>query len=99
MNGEKMVAGEYVAHVVITTENDGKWTWEQNFEITNEEADKFNQEDVSLLQESRVDWSLIIIVVASALGIILIIFFAVRFLRKKNQKKTKKKKKSSKKKR
>ncbi|WP_430607546.1 DUF916 and DUF3324 domain-containing protein [Enterococcus sp. AZ170] len=99
MNGEKMVAGEYVAHVVITTENDGKWTWEQDFEITNEEADKFNQEDVSLLQESRVDWSLIIIVVASALGIILIIFFAVRFFRKKNQKKTKKKKKSSKKKR
>ncbi|WP_086314885.1 hypothetical protein A5821_002471 [Enterococcus sp. 7F3_DIV0205] len=99
MNGEKMVAGDYRAHILVTTENNGKWDWEQEFKITDEEADKFNQEDVSLLQESRINWITIIFIVLGVLGITVIIFFAVRFFRKKNKKKARKKKKSSIKKR
>ncbi|GGC91480.1 DUF916 and DUF3324 domain-containing protein [Enterococcus wangshanyuanii] len=96
MNGEKMVAGEYRAKILVTTENDGKWEWEQEFTITDEEADKFNQEDVSLLQESRVNWSLILLLVAGALSMILGIFFVVHFLNQK-KKRAKKKRKGTKK--
>lgn len=97
MNGEKMVAGDYRAHILVTTENDGKWEWEQAFKITDEEADKFNQEDVSLLQESRVNWTTIMLIVSGVLGLTVILFFVVRFFRKKNKKKAKKKKSVSKK--
>ncbi|ALS36029.1 hypothetical protein ABID30_000706 [Enterococcus rotai] len=97
MNGEKMQAGDYRAHILVTAENNGKWEWEQEFKITDEEADKFNQEDVSLLQESRVNWMTIILIVLGVLGIVVILFFVVRFFRKKNKKKARKKKKSGKK--
>lgn len=96
MNGEKMVAGEYRAQILVTTENDGKWQWEQEFTITDEEADKFNKEDVSLLQESRINWQLIAMLVAAAVGLILLVFFVVRYTRMQKQKKKKRKKKKRK---
>lgn len=92
MNGEKMVAGDYRAHVLVTTDNDGRWEWEQEFTITDEEADKFNQEDVSLLQESRVNWPLILILVAGALSMVLGIFFVVHFLNRKKKRAKKRRK-------
>ncbi|OTN88862.1 hypothetical protein A5819_001354 [Enterococcus sp. 7E2_DIV0204] len=99
MNGEKMQAGDYRAHILVTAENNGKWEWEQEFKITDEEADKFNQEDVSLLQESRINWLLIIALALGGVVLIVIIFFTVRFFRQKNKKKARKKKKSGNKKR
>nr|WP_087639327.1 DUF916 and DUF3324 domain-containing protein [Enterococcus sp. 9D6_DIV0238]OUZ34615.1 hypothetical protein A5889_000090 [Enterococcus sp. 9D6_DIV0238] len=102
MNGEKMIAGDYSAHIVVTTENNGKWEWLEDFTITDEEADKFNKEDVSLLQESRIDWRMIIFVVVGVFVVITIIFFAVRLYYAKRQKEKKrqaveKKKKKAKK--
>lgn len=88
MNGEKMVAGNYRAHILVRTENDGKWEWEEDFTITDEEADKFNQEDVSLLQESRINWTLIFVIVLGVLALIIVVFLFVHFIRKNKKKKT-----------
>ncbi|MEI5990601.1 hypothetical protein A5881_002106 [Enterococcus termitis] len=83
MNGEKMVPGDYRAHILVTAKTGEKWEWEQNFTITDEEADKFNQEDVSLLQENRINWQLIIMIIVAVLVVILIIFIIVRVINKK----------------
>ncbi|MBM7689834.1 hypothetical protein BCR24_13160 [Enterococcus ureilyticus] len=97
MNGEKMVPGDYRAHILVTAKTGEKWEWEQKFTITNEEADKFNQEDVSLLQENRINWQLIILIIFGVLMLIVIIYFIVRTLnKKKNKKKIKNKKKAPK---
>ncbi|EOH94988.1 hypothetical protein UAW_02067 [Enterococcus haemoperoxidus ATCC BAA-382] len=90
MNGEKMVPGNYRAHILVTAKTGEKWEWEENFTITNEEADKFNQEDVSLLQENRINWQLIVMIILSVLVVILIIFVSVRVINKKKNKKKRK---------
>lgn len=102
MNGEQMIAGGYTAHIVVTTE-DGKWDWIEDFTITDEEADKFNQEDVSLLQESRINWQVILLIVIGALGVMAVVFLVVRYYyarkrreaREKTSKKRKRKAKDS----
>lgn len=96
MNGEKMVPGDYRAHVLVTAKTGEKWEWEQKFTISNEEADKFNQEDVSLLQENRINWQLILLIIFGVLIVILIIYFIVRTMNKKKKKNTKNKKRVSK---
>ncbi|MEI5992310.1 hypothetical protein A5881_003866 [Enterococcus termitis] len=96
MNGEKMVPGDYRAHILVTAKTGEKWEWEQKFTISNEEADKFNQEDVSLLQENRINWQLILLIIFGVLIVILIIYFIVRTVNKKKKKYTKNKKRVSK---
>jgi len=90
MNGEKMVPGEYRAHILVTAKTGEKWEWEQNFTITDEEADKFNQEDVSLLQENRINWQLIVMIIVAVLVVIALIFITVRIINKKQSKKKRK---------
>ncbi|WP_086445266.1 DUF916 and DUF3324 domain-containing protein [Candidatus Enterococcus lemimoniae] len=90
MNGEKMVPGDYRAHILVSAKTGEKWEWEQNFIITDEEADKFNQEDVSLLQENRINWQLIVMIIVGVLVVILIIFVIVRIINKKKNKKKRK---------
>lgn len=92
MNGEKMVPGDYRA-LVVATAGDRRWEWDQNFTITDEEADKFNQDDVNLNQEQGINWLLVGMIVGSGIVLGLIIFFVVRTIRKNNQKKPTGKKK------
>ncbi|WP_321385981.1 DUF916 and DUF3324 domain-containing protein [uncultured Enterococcus sp.] len=87
MNGEKMVAGDYQAKIVVTTEAGGRWEWDQEFTISDEEADKFNNEDLTLVQSGGINWLLIGIIVGGLLIVIVVIFLIVRFFRKKNTKK------------
>lgn len=84
MQGEKMVPGKYRAHVLATS-GSKKWEWTENFEITAEEADKFNREDVGLVQEKGTNWLLIIGVAAGLFVVILVIFFIIRAIRKKRE--------------
>lgn len=100
MNGEAMVAGDYRAHILVTTKAGGRWEWEQEFTITDEEANKFNDQDVGLIQERGVDWKLIAMIAGGVFAVILVIFFVVRALNKKKAKKKapKKRKKNGKKK-
>ncbi len=90
MNGDKMVPGDYVAHVLVVS-GEKRWEWTENFKITDEEADKFNSQDVSLLQERGIDWKLIGMIVAGVIVAVLIIFFIVRSVNKKKKRSKKRK--------
>ncbi|MDA9471590.1 DUF916 and DUF3324 domain-containing protein [Enterococcus sp. 5H] len=86
MNGERMVAGDYVANILVTS-GDKKWAWTEDFKISDEDANKFNERDVGLVQEKGLDWKLILLIVAGVLAIIIIIFIIIMILRKNKQKK------------
>ncbi|GGC78318.1 DUF916 and DUF3324 domain-containing protein [Enterococcus wangshanyuanii] len=98
MNGDQMEPGDYKAHILVTS-GDKKWTWDKDFKITKEDADKYNAQDVTLIQERGIDWKLIAMIAGGVFIAFLAIFFTVRTMN--NKKKTKKKgsKKGAKKKR
>lgn len=93
MNGEAMKAGDYTANILVTADEGIKEKWTKNFKITPEDADKYNERDVGLVQEKGLDWKLIAIIVAGFFIIVLIIFIIVHTMKKKKKKKSKKKKK------
>lgn len=86
MNGERMVAGDYVANILVTA-GDQKWSWTEDFKISDQDANKFNERDVGLVQEKGLDWKLILLIVAAVLAIIILIFVIIMILRKKKQQK------------
>ncbi|GGC76894.1 DUF916 and DUF3324 domain-containing protein [Enterococcus wangshanyuanii] len=86
MNGERMIPGDYEADILITS-GDKKWAWKQAFKITDEDANKFNERDVGLVQEKSLDWKLILLLVAAFLIGIFLLFLVVHFFRKKKHKK------------
>ncbi|MFD2308097.1 DUF916 and DUF3324 domain-containing protein [Enterococcus termitis] len=90
MNGDRMEAGDYKAHILVTAD-DKKWEWTEEFTITDEEADKFNGQDVSLTQERGIDWKLIAMIVGGIIAVVVIIFFIVRSVQQKKMKNRKKK--------
>ncbi|MBP1046184.1 DUF916 and DUF3324 domain-containing protein [Enterococcus sp. BWM-S5] len=94
MGSDAMKAGKYRAHVVATL-GDQKWEWTEPFEITKEQADKFNREAVGLVQEQGLDWQLIAMIVGGVIAVIVVIFLIIHFVgkNKKNNKKKKKRKK------
>ncbi|MBW9325016.1 DUF916 and DUF3324 domain-containing protein [Enterococcus casseliflavus] len=62
MNGERMVPGKYIAHTIVTS-GEQRWEWEEGFEITAEEAERFNASDVELIQETGwTRWQLLAII-------------------------------------
>ncbi|WP_270279472.1 DUF916 and DUF3324 domain-containing protein [Vagococcus bubulae] len=93
MNGEPMKPGNYEADILVTSgERNQTWHWKQAFEITSEEADKFNNRDVGLVQEKGFNWKLVAMIV----GLLLIIIFIIVFLLYRKKKKEEAKKKKSK---
>ncbi|MEI5994261.1 DUF916 and DUF3324 domain-containing protein [Candidatus Enterococcus mansonii] len=93
MNGEKMVPGNYKAHILASTK-DKKWEWEEEFTITDEEADKYNDEDISLVQEQGINWKIIATIVGGVIALVAVIFMIVRMsLKRKSKKKSRNKKK------
>ncbi|MBP1048186.1 DUF916 and DUF3324 domain-containing protein [Enterococcus sp. BWM-S5] len=95
MGSDAMKAGKYRAHVVATL-GDQKWEWTESFEITKEQADKFNREAVGLVQEQGLDWQLIAMIVGGVVAAVVVIFLIIHFVgknKKKNSKKNRKKKK------
>ncbi|WYJ91478.1 hypothetical protein A5888_003515 [Enterococcus sp. 9E7_DIV0242] len=97
MQGERMIAGDYTAKIVVTTEAD-RWEWTEEFKITDEDADKFNGEDLNLLQEQGVDWKLIAMIVGGVFLLVVIVFVLIRRFSSNGKKKKKGNKKQSKKK-
>lgn len=95
LNGEMIVAGDYTGHIVVTS-GDKKWEWKEDFTVTQDDADKYNAQDVSLVQDRGINWKLIALIVGGVLGMLLIIYLAVRSVSKK-KKKGKNKKKNTKK--
>ncbi len=88
MNGEKMIPGKYVAKIVATS-GDQKWTWDQDFTISDEEADQFNNDDVDLVREKGINWPLIIGVALGIFSIIVVVLVLVRVMGNKKSKKSK----------
>lgn len=84
LDGERFKAGDYTAHVVLTG-YDKEWTWSEDFTITDEEADKFNQDAVYLVQERGIDWKLVAIIVAGVVIAGLVVFSVIRLMQKKKQ--------------
>ncbi|MBL1230302.1 DUF916 and DUF3324 domain-containing protein [Enterococcus sp. BWB1-3] len=93
MNGERMVGGDYLAKILVTTQAGGRWQWEQEFTISNEEAKKFNEQDLTLVQEAGINWMLILIVAGILLVVIILIFLIVRKINKKPKRNQKPRKK------
>lgn len=82
LSGEKMIAGKYTASVTANAKGK-EWSWQEDFTITNEQADQFNQEDVNLVQERGLDWSLIALIVGGSLAVVLVGYLIMRVLKKK----------------
>ena len=99
LNGDRMVAGEYRAKILVTSKDNGRWLWEEAFKITDGEADKFNEQDLSLVQDKGINWLLIIGIVVSMLVVLVLIYLIIRFLRKKKEEKEKAARKEQQKKR
>ncbi|MGX4685931.1 DUF916 and DUF3324 domain-containing protein [Vagococcus sp. JNUCC 83] len=94
MNGEPMKPGNYEADILVTSgERNQTWHWKKSFEITSEEADKFNNRDVGLVQKKGFNWKLVLIIVIFLLLLVLIIVWLVR---QKKEKEAKNKKGKSK---
>jgi hypothetical protein len=96
MNGDEMEAGQYKAHIVVTS-GEHKWSWDKDFTITNEEADKYNAQDVTLIQERGIDWKLIALIAGGVFITFLLIFFSVRTFNNKNKRRKQGKKRARKK--
>lgn len=92
MNGERMVAGTYVANILVTS-GEQRWQWSEEFEISQEDSDKFNERDVGLVQEKGLNWQLIFLIVAGALAVIGLIFAILVLIRKKKEAEQKEKQK------
>ncbi|MHC5249311.1 DUF916 and DUF3324 domain-containing protein [Enterococcus sp. LJL90] len=89
MNGDRMEAGMYTAHVVVTTLTGERWEWTEDFEITEEEATQYNERDVGLVQDTGIDWKIIAAIAGGFLAVILLVFLTVRQIRKNKKSKTK----------
>ena len=84
MEGDEMKAGDYRAHILVKVGKQ-QWEWTEAFTITKEEADKFNQEDVGVIQERGVDWKLIAMIAAGGIVLALLLFVGIQQLHKKKQ--------------
>lgn len=93
MNGERMVSGTYVANILVTSGNQ-RWEWTEEFEITQDDATKFNERDVGLVQEKGLNWQLIALIVGAVLLLSGLIFGIMIFLRKNKDSENKRNKKS-----
>ncbi|OTN88324.1 hypothetical protein A5819_000776 [Enterococcus sp. 7E2_DIV0204] len=88
MEGDRMVAGNYRAKILVTA-GDRKWNWDEKFKITDEEADKFNNQDAGLEDVQTFNWKLIAGIVGGIVGLAVIIFLVIRAISKKKQAKKK----------
>lgn len=99
LDGDRMVAGDYTAHIVLKG-YDREWKWDEDFKITQEDADRFNKQDPYLVQERGLDWKMIAMIVGGVLAVVIIIVVILKVTKKKpsSKKESSSKKKSSKRK-
>ncbi|MGX6962781.1 DUF916 and DUF3324 domain-containing protein [Vagococcus xieshaowenii] len=73
MEGKKLAAGKYTMHIEASSGSD-KWSLEKDFEITSEEAKKYNEKDVSIEEDNTNLYLMIGIgVIAALLAIIILL--------------------------
>ncbi|MHC5372257.1 DUF916 and DUF3324 domain-containing protein [Enterococcus sp. LJL120] len=81
MGGDSMTAGMYTAHVLVYV-GDQSWEFTEDFEITVEDANQYNERDVGLTQERGLDWKLIAMIVVSFVLAVIVIFLVIRQIKK-----------------
>lgn len=96
MGNDRMEAGMYTAHVTAYAQG-LQWDWTGDFEITEEEANAFNERDVGLQQDRSLDWRMIAAIVGGFLFVVVLTFLVVRRIqaRRKSEAQQKKRKKKS----
>lgn len=95
-NGKKMVPGKYTLDMVVSTNKGDEWKFKRDFEITRDEAKKFNDKDVSIEPEEETNWILIAGIIIGVIIILLLIYLIYRKKQKDNDKKESKSHHSSK---
>ncbi|MEI5995024.1 DUF916 and DUF3324 domain-containing protein [Candidatus Enterococcus mansonii] len=85
MEGQPMEVGKYRAHILASSGAD-KWEWTEAFEITKEEADKFNKEAVGLIQERGFDWKLVAMIAGGIIVLVIVVFLGIKFVLGRNNK-------------
>ncbi|WP_288394701.1 DUF916 and DUF3324 domain-containing protein [uncultured Vagococcus sp.] len=85
MAGERMVAGDYSATILVTADEGINEKWTMDFSISQEEADKFNERDVNLTQETGINWKLIIVCVLALFVLFLLILRLIIIIKKRNK--------------
>lgn len=95
MQGEKMIPGNYTAKIQVKGSKGIIENWTQDFKITKEQADKYNERDIGLYEEKSTNWKLISIIVIGTIILIGIIYFILSKIKenKTNKKSNKKKNK------
>lgn len=84
MNGDRMEAGTYTVHMLATS-GEQRWEWTEDFEISDDEAQKYNERDVGLTQETGINWTLIALIVGGFVAVVVVIFVLITFSRKKKK--------------
>ena len=85
MQGEKMAPGKYTANILVKGSDNTREEWSSDFEITREEADMFNNRDVGLIEEKKIDWTFIILISSVSLVAIALIYWVITLLQKKKK--------------
>lgn len=83
LDGKKLEAGEYTL-TLDAKAKEGKWKFTKNFTINSEDANKYNQSDVSIKKDNS--WIYILILVFLLALISLLLFFIWKQKKKKEQK-------------
>lgn len=94
MEGDRMEPGDYRALITVIS-GEREWKWEQDFKITDEDADKFNNQDVDLTNEDGINWIFVAAIIGGVLAAAVIIFIIIRIIVKKKEAKKKQAKKSA----
>lgn len=83
MNNDEMVPGKYRSKGKATIGSQ-TWEWNEEFEITKKEADKYNEKNSGLTQET-VDWKLILLLVGGFVLILALVSGIYYFFIKKKK--------------
>ena len=84
-DGDPMYPGDYRLHMVAEDKSGNRWEFDEEFTVTDEDADRINNDAVGITVESNNRWLFIILGILSGIILILIIYLIIS-RRKKNRK-------------
>ena len=84
LNGSNLVAGEYEAHVSAVA-GDQSWSWDQPFTVTDEEAKKSSQQQLSDSGDKGINWLFVVGLLTGLVCIALGVFFVIRKMNRGKQ--------------
>lgn len=89
MQGEKMSPGTYTANITVKGDKGVVEHWKEDFKISKDEADKYNERDVGLYEERKTNWKLILVIAVVIILLVIIIYFILSKVKDSKNKKQK----------